>query len=49
MLSERLLGIFLIVLGILTMLGGMAMAAKCRDQATTCCISFAGVGLICSD
>jgi hypothetical protein len=47
MLSERFVAVCLIVLGIVTTMGGIALAAKCRDQAATCCISFAGVGLLC--
>ncbi len=48
-MSERFFAVCLIGLGIATMLGGLAVAAKCRDQASTCCISFAGVGLVCRD
>jgi hypothetical protein len=46
-MSERFFAVFLIGLGVVTMLGGIAVAAKCRDEAATCCISFAGVGLVC--
>jgi hypothetical protein len=49
MLSERFIAVCLIGLGIVTMLGGLAVAAKCRDEPATCCISFAGVGLVCRD
>jgi hypothetical protein len=48
-MSERFLAVCLIGLGIVTMLGGLAVAAKCHDQASTCCISFAGVGFVCRD
>jgi hypothetical protein len=48
-MSERFLAVCLIGLGIVTLLDRLAVAAKCRDQASTCCISFAGVGLVCRD
>jgi hypothetical protein len=48
-MSDRFLAVCLVGLGIVTMLGGLAVAAKCHDQASTCCISFAGVGFVCRD
>jgi hypothetical protein len=49
MLSERFIAVCLVSLGIVTMFGGLALAAKCRDQVASCCISFAGIGLVCHD
>jgi hypothetical protein len=49
MLPERFVAVCLIGIGIFTMLGGLAVSAKCRDQPSICCISFAGVGLVCRD
>jgi hypothetical protein len=37
----------LIGVGIATMLGGIALQAKCRTDGMACCISFAGSGLLC--
>ena len=37
----------LIGLELAAMIGGMAWDAKCRNEGLTCCVSFAGIGLIC--
>lgn len=46
-MSRHFIAACLIGIGIATMLGGIALQAKCRTEATACCISFAGIGLLC--
>ena len=46
-MSRHFVAICLMAVGIATMLGGIALQAKCRTDAMVCCISFAGVGLLC--
>jgi hypothetical protein len=46
-MSRHFVAICLMVVGIATMLGGIALQAKCRTDGMTCCISFTGIGLLC--
>jgi hypothetical protein len=46
--SMKLLGAFLMAIGLAAMLWGIAVHAKCRSDATACCVSLPVIGLLCA-